>query len=102
MILSRREFLKLSSLAFGAALLPPIPLDEGPRQAQLLGRPIYLNNVYDRPSLNARTVGVIPAESIFSIFATVQSDDEYYNRTWYETQRGYVHSASVQPVRWQL
>jgi hypothetical protein len=102
MMLSRREFLKLSSLAFGAALLPPIPLEEGPRQAKLLGRPIYMNNVYDRPSLNARQVGIIPAESIFSIFATVKSEDNYYNRTWYETQRGYVHSASVQPVRWQL
>ncbi len=102
MILSRREFLKLSSLAFGAAFLPPIPLEEGPRQAVQLGRPIYLNNVYDRPSFNARQVGVIPAESVFSIFATVKSDDNYYNRIWYETQRGYVHSASVQPVRWQL
>jgi hypothetical protein len=102
MNLSRREFLKLSSLAFGAALLPPIPLEEGPRQAIQLGRPIYLNNVYDRPSLSARKIGIIPAESIFNIFATVQSDDNYYNRTWYETDRGYVHSASIQPVRWQL
>ena len=102
MILSRREFLKLSSLAFGAALLPPIPLEEGPRQALLLGRPIYQNIVYDRPSFDARKVGVIPAESIFNIFATIKSDDNYYNRTWYETQRGFVHSASIQPVRWQL
>ena len=102
MILSRREFLKLSGLAFGVAMLPPIPLEEGPRQAVLLGRPIYLNNVYDRPAFNARRVSIIPAGSIFSIYATVQSADDYYNRTWYETDRGYVHSASVQPVRWQL
>src|SRR5258706_2217436 len=102
MILSRREFLKLSSLAFGAALLPPIPLEKAPRQAVVLGGLIYLINVYDGPSFDAHKVGIIPAESIFSIFATVQSDDNYYTRTWYETQRGYVHSASVQPVRWQL
>jgi hypothetical protein len=102
MLLSRRDFLKLSGLAFGAALLPPLPLDEAPRRATLLGRTIYLNYIYDRPSFNGRQVGLIPSESVFSIYNTVQSADSYYNRTWYEMQRGYVHSASVQPVRWQL
>jgi hypothetical protein len=102
MMLSRREFLKLSSLAFGAALLPPLPPEEAPRRATLLGRTIYLNYIYDQPSFNGRQVGLIPAESVFSIYRTVQSADAYYNRTWYEVQRGYVHSGSVQPVRWQV
>jgi lipoprotein-anchoring transpeptidase ErfK/SrfK len=47
-------------------------------------------------------VGVIQAGSVFNIYSTVQSTDKYYNRTWYEAQQGFVHSASVQPVRWQL
>jgi hypothetical protein len=102
MILSRRDFLKLSSLAMGAALLPPLPLEEAPRRPALLGRTIYLNYIYDRPSFNGRQVGVIGSESVFSIYNTVQSADNYYNRTWYEVQRGYVHSGSVQPVRWQV
>ena len=102
MILTRREFLKLSGLAFGAALLPPPPPDEAPRQAQFLGRTIYANYIYDRPSFNARQLGLIQAESVFNIYATVTSEDNHYNRTWYQVQRGYVHSASVQPVRWQI
>jgi hypothetical protein len=103
MILSRREFLKLSGLAFGGALLPPPPLlDEAPRQAQFLGRNIYTLYIHDRPSFNARQIGLIGAESVFNIYATTQSEDEYYNRTWYQVQRGYVHSASVQPVRWLI
>ncbi len=102
MMLSRRGFLKLSSLAFGAALIPPLPPDEAPRRPTLLGRTIYFNNVYDAPTFNGRQVGVIPSESVVSIFNTIQSTDNYYNRTWYEVQRGYIHSASVQPVKWQI
>ena len=103
MILSRRDFLKLSGLALGGALLPPPPLlDEAPRRAEFLGRNIYSLYIYDRPSFNARQLGLIQAESVFNIYATVTSEDDYYNRTWYQVQRGYVHSASVQPVRWQL
>jgi hypothetical protein len=102
MILTRREFLKLSGLAFGAALLPPPPPDEAPRQAQFMGRTIYANYIYDRPSFNARQLGLIQAESVFNIYATVRSEDDYYNPNWYQVQRGYVHTASVQPVRWQM
>jgi lipoprotein-anchoring transpeptidase ErfK/SrfK len=101
MFLSRREFLKLSGLAVGAALLPPLPPDEAPRRPRLLGRTIYFNQIFDKPNFNARQVGVIPSETVFSIYNTVTSTDNYYNRTWYEVQRGYVHSAAVQPVRWQ-
>lgn len=102
MELSRREFLRLAGLVFGAAALPPLPPDEAPRRGAFLGRTIYTNNIYQRPSFDARQVGLLGAESVFTIFRTVTSDDNHYNRTWYETGRGYVHSASVQPVRWQL
>jgi hypothetical protein len=102
MILSRREFLKLSGWALGGALLPPPPPEEAPRLPQFMGRTIYSNYIYERPSFNARQLGLIQAESVFNIYATLQSDDNYYNRTWYEVPRGYVHSASVQPVRWQI
>ena len=102
MILSRREFLKLSGLAVGAALLPPRAFGEALRRPLLLGRAIYLNYVYDQPSFNASHVGVIPAESVFGIYEAVQSSDNHYNKTWYQTEQGYVHSASIQPVQWEI
>lgn len=102
MTLSRRDFLKVSSLAFGAVLIPPLPPEEAPRRPTLLGRTIYFNNVYAAPSFNARQVGIIPSESVVNIYSTLTSTDNYYNRTWYEVQRGYIHSAAVQPVRWQV
>jgi hypothetical protein len=103
MMLSRREFLKLSGLALGAALLPlPVASAAPLERPQLLGRAIYLNTVYDRPSFNGKHVGAVPAGSVFGIYGTVLSDDQHYNRTWYQAQQGYIHSASVQPVRWQV
>src|SRR5437868_1825214 len=102
MILSRREFLKLSGLVAGAAVLPRAPLSEARMRPLLLGRTIHLNNIYDQPSLKAKRIGVIPADSVFGIYETVQSSDSYYNKTWYQSDKGFVHSASVQPVRWEI
>src|SRR5260221_10648164 len=102
MILSRRDFLKLSGLVAGAALLPRAALGEAMLRPLLLGRTIYLNNIYDQPSLKAKHVGIIPAQSVFGIYGTVQSTDDYYNKTWYRADKGFVHSASVQPVRWEI
>jgi L,D-transpeptidase catalytic domain len=102
MILSRRDFLKLTGLVAGAAFLPRVGMNEALLRPLLLGRTIYLNNVYDQPSLQAKHVGVIPAQSVFGIYQTVQSTDNYYNKTWYLSDQGYVHSASVQPVRWEI
>src|SRR5436309_887712 len=102
MILSRRDFLKLSSLAAGAAFLPSTAQSEALLRPLLLGRTIYLNNIYDQPSLKAKHTGIIPAESVFGIYGTVQSTDNYYNKTWYRAETGFVHSASVQPVRWEI
>jgi hypothetical protein len=102
MVLSRRDFLKLSGLAMGAAFLPPASFHEALRRPMLLGRTIYLNYIFDQPSLNAKHMGVIPAGSIFGIYETIQSSDNYYNKTWYRADKGFVHSASVQPVRWEI
>ena len=89
-------------MAAATPLLSRLPAPEALLRPQLLGRTIYLNYIYDQPSLKAKHVGVIPAASVFSIYGTVMSADDYYNRTWYVVDKGYVHSASVQPVRWQI
>jgi len=101
MQLSRRDFIKLSGLSFAAALLPPTPPDEAPRQVEGLGRAIKALYVYDRPSTQARPITLLLSETIFNIYGTLLGEDENYNRTWYQVQQGYVYSGSVQPVRWQ-
>src|SRR5262249_34704837 len=99
---SRRDFLRFSGLALGAALLPPIPPDESPRHVQTLGRTVKGIFVYDRPTLKGATVGVLNADTVCNIYATVSSPDGGYNPRWYQVQQGFVYSGSVQPVRWQL
>ena len=99
-MITRRDFLKLSGLGLAASILPPIPPDEAPRT--MLGRAIRQIEIYDRPSLSAKTVSSIWGETVFDIYDTVLSDDEHYNRTWYAVRRGYVYSGRVQPVQWKL
>src|SRR5258708_5065204 len=102
MVLSRRDFLKLSGLLVGVAAWPKVALGQDLLRPLMLGRTIYLNNIYDQPSLQAKHIGVIPAQSVFGIYKTVLSADNHYNKVWYLSAQGYVHSASVQPVQWEI
>lgn len=101
MYLSRRSFLKLSGFAWGSLLLPPPPPEEAPQRPKLLGRTVYAVYVYDRPSFQAKQLGMIAGESILNIYEVVQSPEAHYNRAWYRVVGGYVYSGTVQPVRWQ-
>jgi hypothetical protein len=100
--ISRRDFLKLSGLALGGAFLPPTPPEEAPRQVQSLGRAVRAVSIYDRPSLKAASRFFLAADTVFNVYGTVLSDDDHYNRVWYETNGGYVYSGHAQPVRWEL
>ena len=102
MNVSRRDFLKLSGLALGGALLPPTPPEEAPRQVQSLGRAVRAISIYNRPSLNAASRFIMAADTVFNVYSTVLSNDDHYNRVWYETNGGYVYSGHAQPVRWEL
>jgi hypothetical protein len=99
---SRRDFLKVSGLALAGLMLPPTLPDEAPRQVQSLGRAVKTIGIYDGPSPRATSVRLMPGDTVFDIYANVLSDDDNYNRTWYETSGGYVYSGQVQPVRWEL
>ncbi len=100
-MVSRRDFLKFSGLAASATFLPPMPPEEATPTVALLGRAIRGVGIFDRPSFQAKQIGLITGETVFNIYDTVISADEYYNRQWYQVQRGYVHSGLVQPVRWE-
>jgi hypothetical protein len=83
-------------------LWPPPPPDEAPRRAALLGRAINGTYVYDRPSLKGKPLRLRPAEAVFDIYETVQSDDAHYNRTWYRVAGGFMYSGTVQPAQWRI
>jgi hypothetical protein len=99
---SRRDFLKLSGLTLAGTLLPPTPPEEAVRQVQSLGRACKTIYTYDQPSLSARPLTIIPGDTVLNLYATTTSNDEHYNRVWYETTGGYVYSGHIQPVRWEF
>ncbi len=99
---SRRDFLKLSGLALASVWLPPTPPEEAVRQVQSLGRAVRTIYTYDQPSLAANPLTIIPGDTVINLYATALSNDDHYNRVWYETTGGYVYSGQIQPVRWDI
>lgn len=97
--LSRRDFLRLSSVAMlGAAFrLSPAPLRQRPL---FYGRVVFIYaTVYSRPSVYAGTKTIHELETVLPIYAEVIGEDESaYNRRWYQTDGGFIHSTNVQPV----
>lgn len=98
MKLSRRDFLRLSSLSilrFGFNAYA-----QSQRQPRFLGRVIFIYaTIYSRPSVYAATGIIHPLETVLPIYAEVAGEDETaYNKRWYETDNGYIHSSNVQPV----
>jgi len=93
---SRREFLRLASIA----VLTPTLRHAQQRRALFYGRVIFVYaTIYSRPSVLAPTGTVHELETILPIYAEVRGEDETaYNKRWYETDGGYIHSTNVQPV----
>jgi hypothetical protein len=98
--LSRREFIKLSGISIGGALLSALekPL---PRLTHQQGRVIYDHiTVHDRPSRSGQVVKQYWEDSVFNITEVTIGDEEpAYNRIWYRVNNeGYTHSGGIQPV----
>ncbi len=116
--LSRRDFLKLSSLGLLGLSLPASSLKTilaEPRipwsasvsnsphadeiqQGRVTSRLIW---IYDQPSLTAQQLRMYWRDSVLSITGVVISQDVGdYNRVWYEIdENGYAYSGTIQPVR---
>ncbi len=104
---SRREFLRLSGVALGAALLPALPEEGDRRRPQRplsggpvrMGRAIHTVVIYDAPRADAGRLGTWSREDTFTILGEVRAPGlNAYNDLWYETPDGYVFSAWVQPL----
>lgn len=98
-LLSRREFLKLGSLAAGGiAFGRRHYYDEQPSAP--IGRVSTDSiSVYDAPVFEANTVGYRFRDELLSLYYKVTPPDgPAYNPLWYRVWGGYVHSAFIQPV----
>lgn len=97
--LSRRDFLRLSSISLLGLAFKPLPPEDQPEPI-FYGRVIFVYlTVYSRPSVNGRTIALHDLETILPIYAEVEGEDAgAYNKKWYRTHGGYIHSTNVQPV----
>lgn len=100
--LSRRDFLKLSSLALGAAAFTTLsPTDLRLAQPQTtLGRiTIKKARVLNRPNRLAETIGFVELDDVVDVYRAVVGEGFYpHNHVWIEIPQGFVYSSWVQPV----
>jgi len=104
--ISRRDFLKLSSLGAGTLALHPfrdnLPLSEIP-QGELLGRNCTggIAFVRSRPDVNSTVIKEVYEDTVFPWLREVSAINNDFNvniQRWVETPEGYVYAPSLQPV----
>ena len=102
--LSRREFLKLSSIAIGAAALPTLSPDDLRLAAPSmgLGRVTVLGlRLMKRPRWTTDLVRTTKADEVVDLYRAVVGEGKpfVHNNVWFEVEGGYLHSSWVQPVK---
>jgi L,D-transpeptidase catalytic domain len=101
-IVSRRDFLKLSSYGLLGLFLPELsnPLQDefANLQGRITERTVW---THDEPNLKAKRRRLYWHDLVVPITNTTIGDDETsYNRVWYELEEsGYAYSGGIQPVR---
>src|SRR5215207_6626985 len=103
-VLSRRDFLKLSSYGLMGMLGTKLPVqflqqdDFDNLQGRVIDRTIW---EYEEPDFKAKRLKLYWHDLILPITNTTISEDEAaYNRVWYQVEDGgYIYSGSIQPVR---
>ena len=111
---SRRDFLKVAGLGLGAMAFNPYqrnlfstvkPLPQFPA-GDLLGRVAVTPNFYStelkpRPNSNETAIRNAPQDEVVVWQRQVIGSDVSgrSNRTWVETNEGYIYAADLQPVR---
>ena len=107
--LSRREFLKLSTLGLGALALNPViysidRLADFP-EAEYLGRnTVYSPNsirIWSKPSSSSTVIRNLQDDECVVWLRDVVGDivPGRINRRWVETPEGYIYASSLQPVQ---
>jgi hypothetical protein len=102
--ITRRELLKLAGT--GLASLALLPADLEPKQSgpwNLARVAIHSVSVYSQPWDKSRILFQRYRDDILHIYAEVTSEyGPAWNPRWYRVWGGYVHSGSLQRVRYQL
>ncbi|MEX2162042.1 MAG: L,D-transpeptidase [Anaerolineales bacterium] len=103
MVLSRREFLKLSSLALAGLAARRFPMSLV-GSASSLGRVSYDSvSVFASPKLNLEPIGFHFRDELLDIAYSLNPlTGPAYNPLWHKIAEGYVHAAFIQPVAEQL
>jgi hypothetical protein len=100
--ISRREFVQLAGIASSAfALRPPPPL----HSIEPLGLGRVADSwigLYKEPSFTSDRLTLLERDQLITLLRREVADDgPLHNPLWYEIADGYVHSGSVQHVRWE-
>jgi len=104
---SRREFLKLSGAAALSLAFTHLPSDlyvgSAAEQPYRLGRTVSSLRYYERPTVKSTELGYYITDAVIKIFEAAVGDPEpKHNPIWLRTERGWVQSSTVQPVREQI
>ncbi len=102
--ITRRDFLKVcgaAAIGVGFRDFPPggDPAAKRPPSFSL-GRTIYSLRYYESPSFSSRELGYYITDSVVDILEEKVGDPEpTHNPIWLLTEKGWLHSAFVQPVQ---
>jgi hypothetical protein len=98
--LSRRDFLKLSSLALGGLAFSPFEPDSINFDDSTVVR-VATNSVsvYSGPSDENRITGTWFRDELVHVYEEVIAEEPKYNPVWYRVWGGYMHRSRLQRVK---
>lgn len=104
LVLSRRDFLKLSTYSLMGVFLPGLSsyIPEQDQfvnlQARIIDRTVWS---FEEPNANSKRIKLYWHDLVVPITnTTISEDEEAYNRVWYQLEGdGYAYSGGIQPVR---
>jgi hypothetical protein len=98
--LSRRDFLKLSSLAMGGLAFSPFDLRPGSFDDSNLVR-VTTNSVsvYSKPTDESKIVSTWYRDELVHVYGEVVAEEPAHNPVWYRVWGGYMHRGRLQHVK---
>lgn len=103
--ITRRDFLKVSSLALGSlAFTPVFPYQEEYDQGNLARVAIKEIDLRSQSRDDSSIIGKRYRDQLVHIYTELIPEDapKFYNPLWYRVWGGYIHSAHLQKVRIKL